>query len=1105
MLASTLATVLVPNWRVRSRRQKQEVADETVVSRLDVSSSEPLRTDGSQLRDVFPELSSRNNPSARLTEEQIGSSSSNVRTHVSTKLHLSNSFTVDMSGGLQDRADVAPPMTGPPASAQAPTSPRNLSHQQPRMTSQPGAEQRTFSSPWSSSTPSSLLFSLRRLNSSSRDTNPTSPTSPSKKVFRMSQQQSSGALQNSRAETFRSQTPPTSFNKKADGSAMHLGSREAKTTVFIFSSSEGDQELQKPQTTGPTETSFFQRGLSTPSMLKYSSLDFSTAPQHRTTPGSMLHRQRFIPPNLDNTETRTMSSPDTSGPNPLHSPQNLNSLIFTRHGSPNSAVHHHERSFSSLSSMESVCSSLRQRSFTDSLSPSDDKIFPSVERTDPSHVWQKYLDSGGSLRRQPLSTQSPGAMPNPLSPTRPLRSVRAPDIYSSLRPNSQTLSSSSSPNACTLQLERREVPVTSASPEWDAVMPWGQKMSSPAKGSTSRFNSDLSSPQILDNKEVLKSRSPLSLPPDLGSNLKARFSSSPYFSLISARMSPNSDTSPPLVSPVQDKSLPCDQTATVLDTSTAGRHFQSPLSASSVLAKSQIDHTDSPDNHMLVFRPVGPQGLTARYLQDTHDGNVAGENTFPCQSSAPSKWQLISEPDSHQRTTTQFTISSIKKEDIVDGRVKDNQAASEGKHFSSSPVTENQKRKRSLFALSSQKENVSPSCPSLSKDAHVEKNGSSGSKMDQVLNRIRQTFSIKRAEQESPTLKKKEKFLLKSSGSESSAESCRGGRLEGPSLKKEISVPSDIRKSAGATQLPYQDSKKPMTSQVQKDQQNHELVLDKTRNKSVQKDYSANRQSSHGNRYATLPAYRKMSASSSNLYSALRFDLEDEDNEVKFYRRIMPQRRNTSLSEAEDNLVSSSSAHGKERHYSGGPSPFYTDVKYGLDRRRSCSVTNVFSSRPSGPGRISTASKTSSVSDLSCPPDLINSDDVFYQMTSSPGGPQSHKLRTTQHRSDPSPQAEATSRSPSSPESTYFPWDKESDPTPPPSPPFSPTSRRMARIPSSSSTGSRTSQDSLSPRGLLPSKSYKASLSVFEESSSDSSTTDDEYYLGDGDGKETEF
>ncbi|XP_039601551.1 uncharacterized protein zmp:0000000991 [Polypterus senegalus] len=78
---------------------------------------------------------------------------------------------------------------------------------------------------------------------------------------------------------------------------------------------------------------------------------------------------------------------------------------------------------------------------------------------------------------------------------------------------------------------------------------------------------------------------------------------------------------------------------------------------------------------------------------------------------------------------------------------------------------------------------------------------------------------------------------------------------------------------------------------------------------------------------------------------------------------------------------------------------------------------------------------------------------------------------------------------------------------------ISPLSPRRAGLPfvdrkrtfSSASTGSLTSQESISPRERMPSKSYRSSLSAFEESDTDT-TTDDEYYLNDNENeKESEL
>lgn len=209
-------------------------------------------------------------------------------------------------------------------------------------------------------------------------------------------------------------------------------------------------------------------------------------------------------------------------------------------------------------------------------------------------------------------------------------------------------------------------------------------------------------------------------------------------------------------------------------------------------------------------------------------------------------------------------------------------------------------------------------------------------------------------------------------------------------------------------------------------------------------------------------------------------------------------------------------------------------------------MSSVLSSRPSGPGRISTGSRFMSVGDLSesalscggTGKDLdqwsVNPDwttDYDYHPSkdcrmsyfpSDPGKMRSRSLPRSLTRclaNWSSPVTTTTSKparlwSPNM-NTCHFAWDTEGPPTPPPTPPLSPVSRRMSKPPSLSSptfpstSGPPQQVDSQSSRGHLPSRGYVSSLSTFEESSDSSSdtTTDDEYYLetGDDEEKETEL
>lgn len=258
--------------------------------------------------------------------------------------------------------------------------------------------------------------------------------------------------------------------------------------------------------------------------------------------------------------------------------------------------------------------------------------------------------------------------------------------------------------------------------------------------------------------------------------------------------------------------------------------------------------------------------------------------------------------------------------------------------------------------------------------------------------------------------------------------------------------------------------------------------------------------------YATLPPGKRSRFGPSP--TPFECSSEDEQNDNVFFSNVLTKRNNSSLGEPES--VAQPDSHSLKvgaQNSTGGVLPsLSTDLKYGLQRGRSVSVSSVVSGRPSGPGRISTGSRQGSISDLNSLDGFVTKsrDSSF---NSPVGSPESDTIASSGHFSYKGPTgrlpSEGRPRSPNTLEALSFPWDTEGAPTPPPSPVHT---RRVSQVPSPSSPGNRSSPDSLSPRGRLPSRNYKSILSDFEESGSET-TTDDEYYLNsdDDDQKETEL
>ncbi|XP_052398622.1 uncharacterized protein LOC127946229 isoform X1 [Carassius gibelio] len=223
------------------------------------------------------------------------------------------------------------------------------------------------------------------------------------------------------------------------------------------------------------------------------------------------------------------------------------------------------------------------------------------------------------------------------------------------------------------------------------------------------------------------------------------------------------------------------------------------------------------------------------------------------------------------------------------------------------------------------------------------------------------------------------------------------------------------------------------------------------------------------NRSATLPHYRKSSVGPPSPFYLFGFDSEDIQKDNVFYSPVC--KKTNSLCESDDfSSLNSTKSPVQQNLVRSHLSSSHADLKYGLHNGRSFSVSSVVSSRPSGPGRIS----TSSISDHS-------------SLSSQVDSPMS---------SSHSPICDAKSISGKQSEPGYTDdFDHyDADPTPPPSPTMSSSPRRISQAPSVSSPMWTTPENLSPPRGILSSRSYTTSLTVFEESDSDT-TTDDEYYL----------
>ncbi|KAI5617722.1 hypothetical protein C0J50_22726 [Silurus asotus] len=287
----------------------------------------------------------------------------------------------------------------------------------------------------------------------------------------------------------------------------------------------------------------------------------------------------------------------------------------------------------------------------------------------------------------------------------------------------------------------------------------------------------------------------------------------------------------------------------------------------------------------------------------------------------------------------------------------------------------------------------------------------------------------------------------------------------------------------------------------------HKRLIEESKNRHLGRPLSPNwPKPDNISRYATLPPGKRSRLVTSPTPSPFECFSEDEQNDNVFFSSVLPKRNHSSHGENENVDQPDNSLKTGTQNSTGGilSSPIReVDIKYGLHRGRSVSVSSVVSGRPSGPGRISTGSRQSSVSDLSSLDSFV-SKSQHSSINSSLSSPENDFTTSTGHMPYKGPTGRGPSegrlRSPDNQEASSFSWDMESDPTPPHSPL---QTRRISQISSPSSATCRSPPESLSPRGLLPSRNYKSTLSVFEESDSET-TTDGEYYLNSDDDNEKE-
>ncbi|XP_051796123.1 mucin-17 isoform X2 [Acanthochromis polyacanthus] len=924
------------------------------------------------------------------------------------------------------------------------------------------------------------------------------------------------------------------------------------------------------------------------------------------------------------------------------------------------------------------------RTFPNSPETDSKKRLSAEEKKLRRVTWEDSVDvqvSEPTTVEKPEPSRVPTSAPSPSKLSR-----NAPSIFSFLRPSSPTRNTSSlcspTPKTSSIQVGKGGKYRSLSSDSADLASREKNKQRAGDTMTFDQVNQDLTTPRqertlSMESGTVqCHSAGPLSLPPDFSSSYKLRYSSPPYSTLMSNRqahgetktvtprarlfsqpsqsnytpqLSLNTTSKPPL-SPVRlsqppplssQKQPAMQETSKCVGSETDKVNNNHSKSATQDRQNSQIllvdnrvhvslqtlrgdkSHKSSYVTETLVYgikskvdTATAPNDTTPKPLQHTANTSVSME--LGQQSNAVQSKGAAVEAYRHSDQSSSGSSSIDSQSRNNEGRSRRMKENVLGKSkFFSVEVNNEQSPKKNRFAL---KKSVSTPNPSLSKSESERANKST--KMDQVLNRLRQTFSPRRSEDDSsfPWKWKRASQTPSVSGlsdisnvSDNSVESAK--TLEERVQEKEIALSDNEKKTENTdrwtqnryTIIPSSAVGSSTTgdhfsvwsekSTLEADQEEKNTCVEHTFENKAQVHLTVDHPTTHQSDFykdseadytasnqflscrdlspcrspspsAAYPAqFRKSTPSPRSPFSPFSslsplspFSSPEVTDDSVFYSPKLHRRRE-SPSPCEPGEGMSLGGSRRSRLSTGPPSvspvqdnerlaSTYADLKYGIEPSKSFSVSSVLSSRPSGPGRISTGSRFMSVGDLSksalscgsngrdldqwsVTPDWNKevdcqpaSDSQKSYFPSDPGKMRSRSLPRSLTKCltnwssgvSPSQPVAATASRPAhlwSPnmDTCQFTWDTEGPPTPPPTPPLSPVSRRMSKPPSLSSPTFPSSSGALqqvdsqsSSRGCLPSRGYVSSLSTYEESSDSSSdtTTDDEYYLESDEDREKE-
>lgn len=791
------------------------------------------------------------------------------------------------------------------------------------------------------------------------------------------------------------------------------------------------------------------------------------------------------------------------------------------------------------------------------------------------------------------------------------RNIKAPSIFSFLRPGNPT------PNAS---------PRFSPTPKCSNIQTGGKYRSLSSDSARETYKQlspktfdltkqDLNMPRqertlsAESGSSQYRSTAALSLPPDFSNGYKNHYSSPPYSTLVSTRTTqgepplfqrhsqptaPNlsTDTTPfskcpllPISSlPLRPVQIDLQESLKIKDIHLDQVNNNPPKAIGEVLSNGQIQLVDNrvhissqslpgDKSHRSISTCVTEILVYSIRAKAETDGlkNTTHKNIVnaPVSKDLSQQWQVQQDNQSNQSWSGGHTTETNDEENAK-RKIRE---VGRSKFYSIEGGIE-QSPKRSRIA---QKKSSSTSNATGLSRSEMERTSKSNNKMDQVLNKIKQTFSTRKSANDEDSFPKKWKKsgqTLSVSGM-SDVSSASDATIESNRTLEEVEVMELNNNDKGMedkhrcannvyTLIPAEKNKM-VEDKLWIDTDIDEELSENGNNIHVKIhsppqdlghdifDFIPTNQLPSPNNLSPVfspngssTQFRKSTSSPRSPFSPFGslsplspFHSPDTLEDSVFYSPKPPRHMDSSSSPCElgeISLVASRRSRASTGPPSTGPvtnkdrmSASYADLKYGIEPGRSFSVSSISSSRPSGPGRISTGSRFMSVGDLtksmtfSCGHTASDAENWtgqygcqshFDAQAADSGKMRSRSLPRSFTQNWGTGQSLSLNTNPTwSPIVNDFPWDTEGPPTPPPTPPLSPVTRRMSKPPCHSPPGFSGSpdppQDSPASRGHLPSRGYTSSLSTFEESSDSSSdtTTDDEYYLeaGEDEEKETEL